>query len=86
MSFDYLMHESRAVDFLAGKLIEGTLVLALGAGISLAANLPDWATLVNRLRTRAGLGPLSLPISCKLLRMRSKMASAGAMSESLRCW
>jgi len=67
MSFDYLRNESRAIEFLAGKLREGTLVLVLGAGTSLEANLPDWLTLINRLRARAGLDPMMPPQSADKL-------------------
>jgi hypothetical protein len=59
MAIDHLMDEKRAIEFLAGKLREGTLVLVLGAGTSLGAGLPAWHTLVNRLRKKAGLVAVS---------------------------
>lgn len=55
MTFDYLMNRDRAVQFLADRLRDGTLVLALGAGASYGAKLPGWATLVGRLRESASL-------------------------------
>jgi len=59
MAIDHLMQEDRAVEFLARELRRGTLVLVLGAGTSLGAGLPDWRSLVNRLRDKAGMPPVS---------------------------
>src|ERR1700683_1554060 len=61
MAFDHLMEEVRAVEFLAARLGEGTLVLVLGAGASVGADLPQWRTLVDRLRAKAALAPV--PVS-----------------------
>jgi hypothetical protein len=55
MAIDHLMEETRALDFLASNLSDGTLVLVLGAGTSAGVGLPNWHTLVNRLRFRADL-------------------------------
>jgi hypothetical protein len=55
MDFDHLVNEGRAVDYLASRLTEGTLVLFIGAGVSVGSGLPDWPTLITRLADRAGL-------------------------------
>lgn len=55
VEFDHLVYESRYVDYLAKSLVEGTLVVVLGAGASAGAGLPDWAMLVKRLTVKAGL-------------------------------
>jgi len=55
MDFDYLTEYDRAVEFLAGNLSAGTLVLFLGAGVSSGARLPGWRALVESMRTEVGL-------------------------------
>ncbi|HEX2827404.1 MAG TPA: SIR2 family protein [Burkholderiales bacterium] len=55
MPFDYLTTDTRALEALSSNLVAGTLVLFLGAGTSLGAGLPDWPTLIVRLRTLAKL-------------------------------
>lgn len=46
-----------AIPHLAQHLRQGTLGLAVGAGISKYLNLPDWVQLVNQCSTGAGLSP-----------------------------
>ena len=49
---DFLELKDRdfAIDYLAGHLIEGTIVLFLGAGASKGFGLPSWIELANKLR------------------------------------
>lgn len=53
--FDYLMDEPYASDALAESLRNGTLVLFLGAGVSLGASLPRWKELIESMRDEVGL-------------------------------
>ncbi|ERJ87064.1 hypothetical protein HMPREF1990_01881 [Porphyromonas gingivalis W4087] len=48
--FSELKDRDFAVDYLAGHLIEGTIVLFLGAGASKGFGLPSWIELANKLR------------------------------------
>jgi hypothetical protein len=55
MVFDSLLYEDRAIETLADSLSQGTLVLFLGAGVSLGTGLPDWPSLIKSLRAEVGL-------------------------------
>jgi hypothetical protein len=57
--FDELMLTPKASDYLSSKLINGQLVLFLGAGVTKGFGLPDWLTLINTLRLDVGLPILS---------------------------
>jgi len=59
MKFKELQQESFAIDFLADHLINGTLVLFLGAGASKGFGLPDWLELINAFRAKVGLSSIS---------------------------
>lgn len=53
--FDYLMDEEVATGVLADSLLNGTLVLFLGAGVSFGASLPGWRNLIKSMREDKGL-------------------------------
>jgi hypothetical protein len=55
MEFDYLMDEKEAVEVLAHSLLNGSLVLFLGAGVSLGASLPCWKCLIYSMREEKGM-------------------------------
>ena len=55
IDLDELKEQQNATDYLAKCLSSGTLVLFLGAGASKGFGLPDWLTLVNKLREKVGL-------------------------------
>lgn len=64
MSFRELEIQSNAIDYLARHLIEGTLVLFLGAGVSREFGFPLWIDFANEFRIRCGLtGDLSASTS-----------------------
>src|SRR5579871_1192278 len=67
MDFDYLIEYDRAVQFLADRLSDGTLVLFLGAGVSSGARLPEWRALVESMRTDVGLSNDNLTSSADSL-------------------
>jgi hypothetical protein len=58
--FDYLMNEPYATDALAECLRKGTLVLFLGAGVSVCASVPRWKELIESMRREVGLPTDSL--------------------------
>lgn len=58
-NFSHLVYKPNAIEYLAHRLNQGTLVLFLGAGASRGFGLPDWLTLVNKLREVANLPVLS---------------------------
>lgn len=60
MNYDYLTERHSAVDFLAERLSEGTLVLFLGAGVSSGAGLPKWPALVKSMRSDVKLSNIGL--------------------------
>ena len=53
--FSELKDKKYASDFLATHLVDGSLVLFLGAGTSKGFGLPNWEELVNKLRIKVGL-------------------------------
>ena len=55
MDFDYLRNEKYAIDILAESLVNGTLVLFLGTGVSVGAGLPRWPDLIKSMREEVGL-------------------------------
>src|SRR5689334_782757 len=55
MNFSHLQEESLAIDFLSDHLIEGTLVIFLGAGASKGFGLPNWLEFTNKFREKVGL-------------------------------
>ncbi|HUN17686.1 MAG TPA: SIR2 family protein [Saprospiraceae bacterium] len=55
MKFKELQDQNSAIDFLADHLINGTLVLFLGAGASKGFGLPNWFELINKFRGKVGL-------------------------------
>jgi len=55
IDLDELKDKKNSIDYLSKCLSDGTLVLFLGAGASKGFGLPDWTTLVNELRLKAGL-------------------------------
>lgn len=57
--FDELKNPEYAVDFLADHLINGTLVLFIGAGTSTGFGLPNWSDLINAMRRDVGLNEIS---------------------------
>ena len=59
MDLEYLTNKEIAIDRLSFYLKEGTLVLFLGAGVSIELGLPNWVTLLNMVREKKGLSPIS---------------------------
>jgi|JI61114DRNA_FD_contig_71_739493_length_2343_multi_2_in_0_out_0_2 hypothetical protein len=55
MNFKELQNPNLAIDFLSDHLINGTLVLFLGAGTSQGLGLPNWLELANSFREKVGL-------------------------------
>lgn len=58
MNFNEYQNPTYAIDFLSEHLINGSLVLFLGAGTSKGFGLPDWSELTNSFRSAVGLGKL----------------------------
>lgn len=69
MDLEYLTNKDVAIGYLASYLKEGTLVLFLGAGVSIDLGLPNWATLVNLVREKKGLGPILAKASAEELQL-----------------
>jgi hypothetical protein len=67
MKFDELTYPDRAIGYLAGRLVDGTLVLFLGSGTSSGAGLPNWRVLVKLIRKEVGLRGKPLDDSAKTL-------------------
>ncbi len=67
MNFKELQEENSAIDFLADHLINGTLVLFLGAGASKGFGLPNWPELINAFRQKVGLASISNPLSAEIM-------------------
>jgi len=63
MNFKELQNPDYAIDFLSEHLIDGTLVLFLGAGTSKGFGLPNWLELTNSLRKMAGLSEVDKALS-----------------------
>lgn len=55
MKFENLQEPEFAVPYLAERVIDGTLVLFLGAGASAGFGLPGWAEFVNGFLAQAGI-------------------------------
>ncbi len=55
MNFKEYQNPNYAIDFLSEHLINGSLVLFLGAGTSKGFGLPDWIELTNSFRKHVGL-------------------------------
>lgn len=53
---DYLMLDGPATGYLARALQQGTITCVLGAGASAGYGLPDWLSLVNRMRADPDIG------------------------------
>jgi hypothetical protein len=53
--FEYLRKPEFAVDYLADRLIDGTLILFLGAGASRGFGLPGWTEFVTQFTALAGI-------------------------------
>jgi hypothetical protein len=58
-----------ATTMLADHLQKGTLVLFLGAGVSVGLGLPNWVDFVNSIRTKAGLPQISPTINADQLQI-----------------
>lgn len=55
MKFENLQKPEFAIPYLANRLIDGTLVLFLGAGASAGFGLPGWIEFVNAFLVQAGI-------------------------------
>ncbi len=55
MNFEHLQLPQSAIDYLAERLIDGTLILFLGAGASKGFGLPGWTEFVNSFLAQAGV-------------------------------
>ncbi|MDR0605680.1 MAG: SIR2 family protein [Bacteroidales bacterium] len=60
MNFKELEKSYLAIDYLAQHLIDGSLVLFLGAGISKGFGLPDWKEFADLFRKKMGLSSISM--------------------------
>lgn len=56
MRYEELVEPSYAVKELASRLVDGTLVLFVGAGTSMDFGMPDWIAFANAFRKEVGLG------------------------------
>jgi hypothetical protein len=55
MKFENLQDPEFAIPYLADRLIDGTLILFLGAGASAGFGLPGWTKFVNAFLAKAGI-------------------------------
>lgn len=63
MNYKELQKPEFAIDFLSEHLINGTLVLFLGAGSSKGFGLPNWLVLTNEFRKKVGLKEIDAKIT-----------------------
>ena len=67
MAFEEYKNKPYAIDFLSDHLIDGSLVLFIGAGTSKSFGLPSWIGLINALREKVGLNKLKSQSSAQQL-------------------
>ena len=63
MKFEHLQNPEFAIEYLADRLIDGTIILFLGAGASSGFGLPGWTEFVNKFLALAGIGTVLTPAS-----------------------